>query len=93
MHQDVAAPLKLLSGGRICQISAVHNEINVSAVYIVYLVTSIGVPQMGVTDKSHAKGVLIGKLILNDGDLLRIDARLTLDVDIVGMCIERVATR
>ena len=43
-HQDVAAPLKLLSGGRICQISAMHNEINVSAVYIGYLVASVGVP-------------------------------------------------
>ena len=91
-QQYITRPLEFLFCSGICQIATVHHKINVPTIHIFHLVTCIANPKVGVADKRDAKFFLVGKLFLNDCHLLGIDACFSLDVHIVGMCLE-TATR
>ena len=71
-----------------------NHEVNVrAAVQVGNLVAGVGEPQVGVADERHAKGVLVGKLLLNGGHLPGVDVPVALEVHVVGMYVESIATR
>ena len=71
-----------------------NHEVDVTTiVQVCHLIFCISEPQVGIADKSHAKGLLVGKLRLDDFHLFRIDVLLTMYVHIVRVYVEYTATR
>ena len=62
-------------------------------VQVCHLVFGISEPQVGIADKGHAEGLLVGKLRLDDFHLFRVDVLLTMYVHIVRVYVEYTATR